>query len=57
MGKPTMEKNLARSEDYALLFNSLICNANTEKVVRSMKLPLILWPIWPLQDLLHTFMF
>ena len=47
-----MGKNLARSEDYALLFSSLICFAVIKKVVLSMELPLTMWPTQLLHDLL-----
>ena len=58
LGKPTTGKNLARSEEYALLFSSpIICNANTKKVVLTMELPLTLWPAWLLQDLLLPLLF
>ena len=52
MGKPTMGENPTISEDYALLFSSLICNADTNKVALSMVLPMTMWPIWILQDIL-----
>ena len=52
LGKPTMGKNPTISEDYAFLFPSPKCNANTKKVVLIVELLLTIWPAQLLQGLL-----